>query len=121
MNEPFGELSQQYMVALRNYLADRSERALHQAYEFGRKTIADGLGVIDMAKIHEDVLLSLLPRSSNTQESIKMARTAGAFLTESLSPFEITHRGFRDSNRTLRQLNETLEDRNRQLGAANQK
>jgi len=121
MNDPFGELSQQYMVALRNYLADRNERALHQAYELGRKTIADGLGVIDMAKIHEDVLLSLLPKSNTMKESVRVAKVAGAFLTESLSPFEMTHRGFRDANQTLSQLNETLEDRNRQLAAANQK
>ena len=121
MNDPFGELSQQYMAALRNYLSDRSERALHQAYELGRKTIADGLGVIDMAKIHEDVLLSILPRSNTTKESVRVAKVAGAFLTESLSPFEMTHRGFRDANQMLRQLNETLEDSNRQLAAANQK
>jgi signal transduction histidine kinase len=94
---------------------------LHQAYELGRKTVADGLGVIDMAKIHEEVLANLLPRSPAAREGLEIARTAGAFLTESLSPFEITHRGFRDANRTLRQLNETLEDRNRQLAAANQR
>jgi signal transduction histidine kinase len=121
MNDPNGHLSQEYLTALKKYLAHGNERALHQAYELGRRTIADGLGVIDMAKIHEDVLLTLLPRSSTPQESLKMAKTAGAFLTESLSPFEITHRGFRDANRTLRQLNEILEDRNRQLGTANQK
>ena len=82
---------------------------------------ADGLGVIDMAKIHEEVLASLQPRTPAAREGLEIARTAGAFLTESLSPFEITHRGFRDANRTLRQLNETLEDRNRQLAGANQR
>src|SRR5579872_620679 len=109
------------MAALRNYLAEKNERALHQAYELGRKTIADGLGVIDMAKIHEDVLLALLPKSNTTKESVQVARGAGTFLTESLSPFEMTHRGFRDANQTLRQLNETLEERNRQFVSANQK
>jgi signal transduction histidine kinase len=121
MSDPFGQISQQYMAALRNYLADKNERALHQAYELGRKTIAGGLGVIDMAKIHEDVLLAILPKSSATQESVQVTKVAGAFLTESLSPFEMTHRGFRDANQTLRQLNEILEDRNRQLASTNQK
>jgi signal transduction histidine kinase len=120
MNDPNGRLTQQYLAGLKKYLTHGNERALHQAYELGRKTIADGLGVIDMAKIHEDVLLSLLPATASAQESLKVARTAGEFLTESLSPFEITHRGFRDANRSLRHLNETLEDRNRQLAAANQ-
>ena len=85
------------------------------------KPLPMALGVIDMAKIHEDVLLGILPKTNTAKESVRVAKVAGAFLTESLSPFEMTHRGFRDANHTLRQLNETLEDRNRQLGAANQK
>ena len=121
MNDPFEHLSQQYMAALRIYLAEKNERALHQAYELGRKTIADGLGVIDMAKIHEDVLLAILPKSPTTKESIRVAKIAGAFLAESLSPFEMSHRGFRNANQTLRQLNETLEERNHQLAATNHK
>jgi signal transduction histidine kinase len=121
MSNTFNDLSQQYMAALRTYLTDKNERALLQAYELGRKTIADGLGVIDMARIHEEVLLCLLPKSHSTRESIQVAKGAGIFLAESLSPFEITHRGFRDANQTLRQLNDTLGERNRQLASANQR
>jgi signal transduction histidine kinase len=121
MNNPSGQLSQQYMAALRNYLADKNERALHQAYELGRRTIADGLGVIDMAKIHEDVLLAILPTAASTKESVRVAKIAGAFLAESLSPFEMTHRGFQSANQNLRELNETLEERNHQLAVANGK
>jgi signal transduction histidine kinase len=121
MSNTFGNLSREYMAALRTYLSDKNESALHQAYELGRKTIADGLGVIDMAMIHEEVLLDLLPKSQNTRESVRVAKEAGTFLTESLSPFEITYRGFRDANQGLRRLNGTLEERNRQLATANQK
>lgn len=120
-NGPSGRLSEQYMAALRDYLAGRSERALHQAYELGRRTIADGLGVIDMAKIHENVLLTMLPSSASAKESLRLAKSAGTFLARSLSPFETTHRGFRSANQTLRELNETLEERNRQLAGANTK
>src|SRR6185437_15482930 len=116
-----GKLARQYMAALRKFLADKNERALHQAYEVGRRTIADGFGVIDMAKIHEHVLLSILPKSTSAKESLRMTRGAGAFLAESLSPFEMTHRGFRTANQTLRDLNETLEEKNHQLAATNQK
>ncbi|MDB6122933.1 MAG: Histidine kinase [Pedosphaera sp.] len=121
MNNSVNDLSHQYMAALRTYLSDKNERALLQAYELGRKTIADGLGVIDMARIHEEVLLCLLPKSHGHRESIQVAKGAGTFLAESLSPFEITHRGFRDANQSLRQVNETLGERNRQLASANQK
>lgn len=121
MGNPGGQLAKQYLRALQKFLANKNERALHQAYELGRKTIADGLGVIDMAKIHEDVLHSILPKSASAKESLRMARSAGAFLAESLSPFEMTHRGFRNANQTLRELNEALEEKNHQLASANQK
>ncbi|MDB6020311.1 MAG: Histidine kinase, partial [Pedosphaera sp.] len=107
------------MAALRNYLAVKNETALHEAYELGRRTIADGLGVIDMAKIHEDVLLEILPTTASTKESVQVAKIAGTFLAESLSPFEMTHRGFQSANEALRALNETLEERNHQLAVAN--
>jgi signal transduction histidine kinase len=121
MSNTFGDLSRQYMAAFRAYLSDKNESALHQAYELGRKTIADGLGVIDMAMIHEEVLHDLLPKTHNIRESVRVSKEAGTFLTESLSPFEITYRGFRDANQGLRRLNGTLEERNRQLATANQK
>lgn len=50
-----------------------------------------------------------------------MARSASAFLAESLSPFEMTHRGFRNANRELRELNEALEEKNHQLATTNNK
>ncbi len=121
MSNSNGSLTRRYLAALKRYLKLRNERSLQQAYDVGRKTAAHGLGVIDMARIHETVLLTLLPHSETAEESFKVAKTAGAFLTESLSPFEITHRGFQDANRSLRQLNDALEDRNRQLAATNQK
>lgn len=121
MTNSGGQLARQYMAALRKFLANKNERALHQAYELGRKTIAGGLGVIDMAKIHEDVLQAILPKTTSAKESLRLARNAGTFLAESLSPFEMTHRGFRNANETLRELNEALEEKNHQLASANHK
>ena len=108
------------MEALRQYLVQKDEHTLHQAYELGRRTIAGGLGSLTWLK---SMKMYCAP-SSKVQyhtDSVRAAKVAGAFLTESLSPFEMTHRGFRDANQALSQLNETLEDRNRELAAANHK
>lgn len=113
------DLTRQYLTALKAYLARGNEQALHRAYELGRKTASDGLGVLDMARVHEDVLRDLLRQPAAAREGLETARNAGAFLTESLSHFEITHRGFREANRTLRRLNEVLEERNSELAGAN--
>jgi signal transduction histidine kinase len=48
-------------------------------------------------------------------------RAAGTFLLEALSPFEVTHRGFRTANQKLQQLIATLEKRNLDLAEINRK
>src|SRR5262249_41128198 len=43
------------------------------------------------------------------------------FFLESLSAFEVTHRGFRDANQRLQRLIQTLEERNTDLNRSNSK
>jgi signal transduction histidine kinase len=82
--------------------------------------MAAGFGVIDMARIHGDVLAVVMPRFDGNKGPC-VGESASAFLRESLSPFEVSNRGFKEASRALRHLNETLEQRNRQLATANQK
>ncbi|PYJ80948.1 MAG: histidine kinase, partial [Verrucomicrobia bacterium] len=60
MSDPLRELSEQYASALQNYLKTEGEQALHHAYELGRRPITDGLGVLDIAKIHQQASIALL-------------------------------------------------------------
>jgi signal transduction histidine kinase len=82
---------------------------LEQAYELGRKALADGLGVLDMAAMYHKALTAGLPRHSTPEETALMLQAGASFFAESLSPFEMTHRGFQETNIGLRQLNQTLE------------
>lgn len=59
MTTPATELAHLYAAALRAYLADGDEGGLQRAYEIGRKTIAEGLGVMDLAKAHEEAVVAL--------------------------------------------------------------
>lgn len=53
------DLAREYLGALREHLANGNERALHRAYELGRKTIAAGLGVMDLAHAHQQAMVEL--------------------------------------------------------------
>ena len=97
------------MAALRDSIAGMGESSLQQAYELGRKALADGLGVLDMAAMYHKALAAGLPRHSTPEETVLMLQTGASFFAESLSPFEMTHRGFRETNIGLRHLNQTLE------------
>ncbi len=108
-NDTLYGLEKQYSLALQDYLAGRGETALEYAYELGRKAIADRLGILDMAAIHQRALVRILPRTLTPQESSETIQKAAQFFAESLAPFEMTYRGFQESITELHNLNRTLE------------
>ena len=98
----------EYRRALKNYLSRGGEDGLQSAYEIGRVALSEGLGVIDMAALHDSALKQIV--LGTKRESLKQGLDrAREFFGESLSPYEMAHRGYRDAVSALRQLNETLE------------
>ena len=95
MNSRVRSLSRQYAATLRRYLVRQQEAFLQQAYEIGRKAIASGLGVLDIARIHQQALASCLSRARSAEKITGVLEVAETFFMETLSPFEATHRGFR--------------------------
>lgn len=109
-------LEREYRSALDAYLGGLGEAALERGYELGRVAVAMGLGVLSLASIHERATVALL--ASRPAEAAELARRALAFLTESLSPFEMGYLGFKEANATLRALNDTLAANNAELLSA---
>ena len=110
MSETRDELAAQYRRALEDYLDGAGETALARAYELGRKAIADGLGVLEMAALHHEALRASVRRLAAVEDRAKATEAAHGFLIESLSPFEMTHRAFREATAVLRRLHERLEE-----------
>jgi len=110
LSETRDELAEQYRRALRDYLDDAGETALARAYELGRNAVVDGLGVLEMAALHHEALRASVLRLAAFEERAKAADAAQRFLMESLSPFEMTHRAFREVNSVLRRLHERVEE-----------
>lgn len=109
----------QYTSALRAYLADGSEDSLSCAYELGRQAMVDGRGVLEIATIYHQSLATLFPVMHMLQEDDTTIKAAASFFAESLSPFEMAHRGFQDAYSSVRQLNEALARRARELERSN--
>ncbi len=104
-------LAEQYRSALQDHLAGEGEASLQRAYDLGRRALDDGLGVLEMVGMQQEVLAVLLKDSHSNEESVRIARQAQSFFLESLSSFEMTHRGFRESVDVLRRLNERLNEK----------
>ncbi|MCI0707480.1 MAG: PAS domain S-box protein [Ignavibacteriae bacterium] len=95
-------LVEQYADALQQYLNGAGEEALRHGYEFGRQALNNGLGGLELTKIHREALLRILKETPPSNQTIDTIQRAYDFLAESLSSFEMTHRGFLDALSTLR-------------------
>jgi signal transduction histidine kinase len=102
-------LAESYLGSLRDYLSGGGEDCLGRAYEIGRAALAEGHSILEIIHLHHTVLQRLLQELREHEEAVAVLQGAGAFLAEVLSPYEMTHRGFREAVFALRHLNEMLE------------
>lgn len=114
-----GAIGRHYASALGEYLSEGDELSLERAYQLGRSATTRGLGLLEVASVHRETVASLLSGASSPEEAAEIFLQASQFLMEVLALFEMTHRGFREANRTLRRLNETLDRRAEELLRAN--
>lgn len=117
MSEPRPDLAADYAIALQHYLAEPEEPALARAHELGRKALTDGLGVLDMASLHSCALAAALERPLADDERARVLEAVEKFFLETLSPFEMAHRGFWEANVVLHRLNDVLEGQAKRIAA----
>jgi PAS domain S-box-containing protein len=104
-----------YHATLAAYVAREDEEGLQRAYELGRKALTLGLGVMDVARLHQEAVMQLVSRNTAPVANARWARAVETFLMEALSAFEVAHRGFRDACERLVRLNGTLQQRHGEL------
>ncbi|HTK82642.1 MAG TPA: ATP-binding protein [Bacteroidota bacterium] len=95
------ELEEQYKSSLRSYLIRRDEESLFQAYELSRQMLASGSGVMEILDHHQRMLAPLLPGLPRPVDIERVLQNSHDFFCEILSPFEMIHRGFRETSATL--------------------
>lgn len=100
----------QYRSSFREFALRGGEAALGRAYELGRRAIDEGKSLIEIVSLHAEDLSELYAGAKNEEQRAKLVKAGTQFLIETLSPYEMAHRGFQDAVKALRQLNETLEE-----------
>jgi len=107
-----------YSDALRDYLARPNEKALRRAYELGRGTLTDGAGVLRIAALHHQAMKEVIPDlSADVEESLLIKRAEEVFI-ESLMPFEMSLRDYREAVSALRRMNERIEEEAKRIAHA---
>ena len=93
------ELARRYAAALHTALSAGGEDALSVAYELGRLAVRAGVGVLDLAALHNMALVAELEAAADARAT---ADTAGEFFLESLSAYEMLQRVLHESQEQAR-------------------
>ena len=80
-----------YRVAFQRYLPRRSEAALTDGYDLGRRAIVQGVSMLDLVHVHHVVLTEVLA-DTPSEEVARVTSAAGDFLLEVLATFDMSHR-----------------------------
>jgi PAS domain S-box-containing protein len=113
------ELEKPYCIGLKAFLENESEQALAKAYSIGRKAIDGGFGVLDIVTVHQRAVVGILEDIPPKRVAKTIERSL-VFFHESLSPFEMTLRGFRENNDRLRQSLNQLQGTQKELQRQNE-
>jgi hypothetical protein len=92
---PLEALTRDYRVAFLQYLPRREEAALSRGYELGRTAVTQGMSILELARIHHDVLLEALQETS-ADDLADVATAASEFFLEVLATVDMTQRSLRD-------------------------
>ena len=112
--------SGQYLAALRSHveLPAQSGKRPEAAQELGTLAITCKLETLDLARIHDQALTSLLPAGSTAAALKKLTARGTVFFNEAITPIEETHRGALEAGANLNQLNATLVRRTLELASS---
>src|SRR3984957_4347163 len=119
MKRKLSNLSRRYQAALRKHLKQGPRANLESARGLGSQALGAGLQTLDLAKLHEQTLVTdILPGCPAARRNA-LIKQAGAFFAVAITPIEKTPRTAREATAYLKKFIETLSRRTVELAASN--
>ena len=87
------DLERDYKTGLLRYLVRTDEAALHTAYVIGRSAVTEGLSILDLSRIHHEVLNEIL-QDTASEDLGRIVASASQFFREALATYDMTQRSF---------------------------
>ena len=98
------KFSTRYQTVLLAFLKQGSATCLQSARGMGRRALEVGLQTLDLAKLHEQILITRVLPGCPPPRRDKLIRMAGIFFTEAITPIEGIRRGAHESAIHLNQI-----------------
>jgi signal transduction histidine kinase len=119
MKRKLFNLSQRYQAALRKHLKQGRVASLESARGLGSQALAAGLQTLDLAKLHEQILITHVLPGCLPGKRDALISQAGVFFAVAITPIEKNHRSAREAATQLKKFVETLSRRTVELAASN--
>lgn len=87
--------TQDYRIIMLRFLPRRDEAARSAGYEQGREAFALGVSLLDVCRIHHELVLEIL-RDTPPEDYLGVIETVAELLLEVLAAYDMTHRGVLD-------------------------
>ncbi|HUR47532.1 MAG TPA: sensor histidine kinase [Candidatus Saccharimonadales bacterium] len=110
--------SRSYRRALRKHLDTGSRATLDSARGLGSQALATGLQTLDLAKLHEQILVAHVLPGCPGRKKAELIRKAGAFFAMAITPIEKTQRGAREATARLKNFIQSLSERTVELASS---
>lgn len=112
-------LSSRYQVALRDHLKNGPQGNFKSARRLGAQALTAGLQTLELAKLHESVLVMQILPTCPPRSRAALVKQAGAFFTAVITPLEDTYHSAQQATAHLQSFVETLSQRTVELAASN--
>jgi len=110
---------ERYQSALLTYLEQSPGGRTQSAHGLGQEAVKVGLGTLDMAKLHEQILVTQVLPGRSASARAALTKHAGIFFTEAITPVQSTHRDAREAAAVLNRIVAMLSQRTVELAASN--
>jgi signal transduction histidine kinase len=111
-------LSRRYLAALRKHLQQGAASRPPTIHRLGEEAVALGLETLDLARIHEKTLATVILPSYSCRTRTRMTRRAEMFFAEANMAIEKTHFAAVEAAVQWQQLNEMLGQRTEELAVS---
>ncbi len=89
-------VARNYRTSFLRYLPRHDEVALHSGYELGRAALTDGVSVLELVRIHHQVLIDVL-QDTAPNDVPELTSAAADFLIEVLATVDMTQRALHET------------------------
>ena len=119
MKRKLFNLSRRYQAALRAHLEQGQQASLAPARGLGDRALAAGLQTLDLARLHEQTLVTEVLPGCPAGKRAALIKQAGVFFAAAVAPIETTHRSALEAAVHLKEFIQTLSQRTVGLAASN--